>query len=68
MRVERPAGDGFPSGTIGGNKSCEKSLLFSAAADADLADDVDEISSLEGQLIRLVALAVPQTLVVVGIL
>ena len=33
----------------------------------DLAQDADEISSVEAQLIRLVALTVPQTLVVVRV-
>ena len=35
--------------------------------DADLTDDVDEVTSLEGQLVRLVCLTVPQALVVIGI-
>lgn len=35
---------------------------------ADLANDVDEISSLEGQLVWLIGRAVPQTLVVVSVI
>lgn len=35
------------------------SWIISADGDADLANDVDEISSLEGQLIWLVRLAIP---------
>ncbi len=35
------------------------SWIISADVDADLANDVDEISSLEGQLVWLVGLAIP---------
>lgn len=35
---------------------------------ADLADDVDQVSSLEVQLVGLISHAVPQALVVVGVI
>lgn len=40
---------------------------LTGVVDADLTDDVDEVTSLEGQLVRLVCLTVPQALVVIGI-
>lgn len=48
-------------------KTINRSLL-GFLLQADLADDVDEISSLEGQLVWLIGRAVPQTLVVVSVI
>lgn len=51
-------------GNLGFMRQNNRSVLDAA----DLADDVDELSSLEGQLVRLVGLAVPQALVVVSVI